>query len=123
MKEHLKRIIEGSEMFLKAPNTMREYLQARLLACLQREGAMIPLAFHDGTALRFLYALPRYSEDLDFAMERNPNAYDLRHYIRAFRWESQREGQGLETRVSEERSVRSAWPRFQGPFCFEMGPF
>jgi len=34
MKEHLKRIIEGSEMFLKAPNTMREYLQARLLACL-----------------------------------------------------------------------------------------
>lgn len=31
---------------------------------------MIPLAFHGGTALRFLYGSPRYSKDLDFALER-----------------------------------------------------
>jgi hypothetical protein len=42
-------------------NVAREYLQARILASLQRAGAMIPLAFHGGTALRFLYATPRYS--------------------------------------------------------------
>jgi predicted nucleotidyltransferase component of viral defense system len=28
---------------------------------------MIPLAFHGGTALRFLFSHGRYSEDLDFA--------------------------------------------------------
>ena len=32
---------------------------------------MIPLAFHGGTALRFLYTSQRYSEDLDFALERD----------------------------------------------------
>lgn len=31
---------------------------------------MIPLAFQGGTALRFLFDLPRFSEDLDFALER-----------------------------------------------------
>jgi predicted nucleotidyltransferase component of viral defense system len=51
-------------------NLVREYLQARILESLQRAGAMVPLAFHGGTALRFLYAIPRYSEDLDFALEK-----------------------------------------------------
>jgi hypothetical protein len=42
-------------------NLLREYLQARILAELQRAGAMLSLAFQGGTALRFLYGLPRYS--------------------------------------------------------------
>jgi hypothetical protein len=49
---------------------MRECLQARILLALQEAGAMIPLAFQGGTALRFLFELPRFSEDLDFALER-----------------------------------------------------
>jgi len=32
---------------------------------------MLSLAFQGGTALRFLYALPRYSEDLDFTLGRS----------------------------------------------------
>ena len=32
-----------------------------------RAGAMTSLAFHGGTGLRFLFGLPRYSEELDFA--------------------------------------------------------
>lgn len=40
---------------------VREYLQMRILQSLQRAGAMIPLAFHGGTALRLLYNLPRFS--------------------------------------------------------------
>jgi predicted nucleotidyltransferase component of viral defense system len=50
---------------------VREYLQARILESLQKSGAMIPLAFHGGTALRFLFSHGRYSEDLDFALEGN----------------------------------------------------
>ncbi|NOR90699.1 MAG: hypothetical protein GQ524_10655, partial [Anaerolineales bacterium] len=69
MKDVLARIVEESESQLVARNHMREYFQARTLAVLQREGAMVPLAFHGGTALRFLYRLPRHSEDLDFALE------------------------------------------------------
>lgn len=43
---------------------------------------MISLAFHGGTALRFLYAIPRYSEDLDFALEPSQEAYDFRAYLK-----------------------------------------
>lgn len=42
---------------------------------------MIPLAFQGGTALRFLYSIRRYSEDLDFALERPDRGYDFRAYL------------------------------------------
>ncbi len=44
MKDVLARIVEESESQLVARNHMREYLQARTLAVLQREGAMVPLS-------------------------------------------------------------------------------
>jgi hypothetical protein len=53
---------------------VREYLQARILESLRRAGAMVPLAFHGGTSLRFLYSLPRYSEGLEFALENHEPA-------------------------------------------------
>ena len=71
MKEYLKTLIQSSSSPGEARNWSREYLQALILQSLQRTGAMTTIAFHGGTALRFLYSLPRYSEDLDFALERN----------------------------------------------------
>jgi hypothetical protein len=62
---------------------VREYLQARILEGLQNAGAMIHLAFQGGTALRFLYAIPRYSEDLGFALEKPGVSYDFRAYLLA----------------------------------------
>ena len=70
MKEYLAQLVRSSPTPAHGRNATREYLQARILAALQRAGAMIPLAFHGGTALRFLYNSQRYSEDLDFALER-----------------------------------------------------
>jgi hypothetical protein len=120
MKEVLARLIEESPSPLKARNVTREYLQARILACLQREGAMIPLAFHGGTALRFLYDLPRHSEDLAFALEGKPSTYDLERYVQAIQFEFHREGYELDVRRSEDRAVQNAWIRFPG-LPFEMG--
>lgn len=120
MKDVLARLIQESESPLKGRNAMREYLQARVLACLQRQGAMIPLAFHGGTALRFLYALPRHSEDLDFTLEGNPAAYDLEGYVQAIKAEFHREGYELEARRTDDRVVQNAWIRFRG-LLYEMG--
>jgi len=50
-------------------NTLREYLQALVLRSLHESEAFQCLAFVGGTALRFLYSLPRFSEDLDFALD------------------------------------------------------
>ena len=61
MKEYLAELVRSSSTPVLGRNVAREYLQARILGALQRAGAMVPLAFHGGTALRFLYASPRYS--------------------------------------------------------------
>jgi predicted nucleotidyltransferase component of viral defense system len=47
---------------------IREYLQARILEGLQNSGVFGSWCFLGGTALRFLYRLPRFSEDLDFSL-------------------------------------------------------
>ncbi len=77
MKEYLAELIRDRDPSA-GRNVAREYLQARILSGMQRAGAMIPLSFHGGTALRFLYGVPRYSEDLDFALERPEPGYNLK---------------------------------------------
>jgi len=101
-------------------NMVREYLQARILGSLQRSAAMIPLAFHGGTALRFLYAHGRYSEDLDFSLEGDRGSYNLRSYLKAIRSDLSSEGYQVEIKLSDQRTVNSAMIRFQGLF-YEMG--
>jgi hypothetical protein len=114
MKEYLAELIRSSPTPLQARNVVCEYLQARLLGALQRAGAMLPLAFHGGTALRFLYATSRYSEDLDFALEREKERYDFRAYLRAIQRELSAEGYALEVKVSDQKTVHSAFIRFPG---------
>jgi len=50
-------------------NMLREYIQAQALRSLHESRAFEALSFVGGTALRFLFDLPRYSEDLDFSLE------------------------------------------------------
>ncbi len=77
MKEHLRQLV-GENPPLQGRNVVREYLQGRILGAFQRAGAMTSLAFRGGTCLRFAFGLPRYSEDLDFALEGDRSGYDLR---------------------------------------------
>jgi hypothetical protein len=120
VKAYLADIVSKVESPIQGRNAMREYLQARVLACMQRAGAMIPLAFHGGTSLRFLYMLPRHSEDLDFTLEGKSAAYDLRGYARTIEAEFHREGYEVETICSVDRIVQSAWIRYRG-LLHEMG--
>ncbi len=76
------------------------HLRARILGTLQRAGAMIPLAFHGGTALRFLYASARYSEDLGFSLGQDQCQYDFRAHLRAIRSTFTAEGYTLDLKVS-----------------------
>ena len=119
MKEHLRQLAGGHGP-LRGRNIAREYLQARILGALQRAGAMTALAFLGGTSLRFLFGLPRYSEDLDFALEGEPSRYDLRHHLQAVRAELSGEGYRVELRMREHRTVHSAFVRFPGTL-YEIG--
>jgi hypothetical protein len=120
MKDYLSDLVKQTKSPLESRNFAREYLQARILAALQRTGAMIPLAFHGGTALRFLYSHGRYSEDLNFALEGNHKSYDFRSYLQAIRSELTPEGYQVELKVNDQRTVHSAFIRFPG-LLFELG--
>ncbi len=112
MKDYLLQQVRGAPTPAHARNTLREYLQARMLGSLQRAGAMVPLAFHGGTALRFLYAMPRYSEDLDFTLERRDRSYDLQSYVKAIKAEMTMEGYAVTLKVSDRKTVQGAFVRF-----------
>jgi predicted nucleotidyltransferase component of viral defense system len=120
MKDYLIDRLRGLPTSVHGRNLTREYLQARILGSLQRIGAMIPLAFHGGTALRFLYATARYSEDLDFTLEHAHSKYDFRTYLRAIRAELSAESYPVELKVNDRRVVHSAFIRFRG-LLYELG--
>ena len=123
MKEYLIHLVQSAPTPVHGRNLAREYLQARILGALQRAGAMIPLAFHGGTALRFLFASARYSEDLDFALEQDRARYDFRLYLRAIESTFNAEGYTLDLRVSDQKVVHSAFVRFRGlPYELNLSP-
>ncbi len=120
MKDYLAELVRTSPTPAHGRNVTREYLQARILGALQRAGAMIPLTFHGGTALRFLYAIARYSEDLDFALEKDKDRYDFRAYLQAIKSELAVEGYAIEMKVNDKKIVHSAFVRFPG-LLHELG--
>jgi hypothetical protein len=120
MKAYLSDLVRSAATLAEGRNLAREYLQARILGALQRAGAMISLAFHGGTALRFLYASPRYSEDLVFSLEQAPERYDFRAYLHAVRAEFEAEGYTVTLKVSDQKTVHSAFVRFSG-LLYELG--
>lgn len=120
MKDHLKIQLQSISENLAGRNFTREYMQALILSSLQRAGAMVPLAFHGGTALRFLYGAYRYSEDLDFALEKAPDNYDFRSYLRVIHSDLDSQGYGIELKVNDQKVVHSAFVRFPG-LLYELG--
>ncbi|MBA4385658.1 MAG: hypothetical protein C0410_13045 [Anaerolinea sp.] len=120
MKEYLANLVKQTTTSLEGRNLVREYLQARILESLQKSGAMIPLAFHGGTALRFLFSHGRYSEDLDFALEGDRQSYDFTGYLKAIRSDLSPEGYQIEVKLNAQKTVNSAFIRFPG-LLYEMG--
>ena len=108
MKAYIEQLLKDISDPIAGRNLIREYLQARILESLQRAGAMVPLAFHGGSALRFLYTIPRFSEDLDFALERPQASYDFRAYLRAIQDEFSKEGYQVGVKLNDKKTVNSA---------------
>jgi hypothetical protein len=118
VKEYIRNGIRSLNDQLAARGWMREYLQARILSSLQDSGAMANIAFHGGTCLRF--SIPRSSEDLDFAQERNAAPYDFRALINRIERDFSAEAYAVDARVRDEQAVHSAFIRFPG-LLHELG--
>jgi len=62
-------------------NALKEVFQEIALLGLYQGGFFQKAAFYGGTALRILYGLPRFSEDLDFTLLEKKHDFNLEQYF------------------------------------------
>ena len=114
MKDYLRQILSGVRDQTLGRCLVREYLQVRLLQFLQDRGAFNTWAFQGGTALRLLYSMPRFSEDLDFALIEPGAADDFREIVADARKVFEAEAYVVGVRISDRRAVKFAFVSFGG---------
>lgn len=119
MKDYLIGLVSQKEGYNVKLNLMREYLQAYILRVMHDEGVFRSTAFLGGTALRFLYDLPRFSEDLDFSLEGKPKA-GFSSVLKKIMFELKASGYEVSAVYDDTRTVNSAFIKFSG-LMFEAG--
>lgn len=114
MKAALLDLLGDAPDGVQARSTAREYLQARILLALQDHGAFADWAFQGGTALRFLYRLPRYSEDLDFSLVAPGGDGRFAALMRSVRHDLTAEAYAVEVTVRDRPPVAIGLVKFRG---------
>lgn len=113
MKDYVLELASKKTGLNAKLNVMREYLQAYILRIMHDQGVFRTTAFLGGTALRFLYSLPRFSEDLDFSIVQN-NEYKFTNLIKKIKDELISSGYIISISYNEEKIVHKAFIRFEG---------
>ncbi len=120
MKDYLKQQVDTIEDTNLARCITREYLQARLLECLQENGAFVNWVFVGGTALRFLYLMPRFSEDMDFSLAEPGIEDNFTELMKKAKACFQAEDYSVTIKAKTEKTVKSAYIKYDG-LLFEIG--
>lgn len=119
MKDYLLELVSAKDGYNAKVNTMREYLQAYVLRVMHDEGIFRSTAFLGGTALRFLYDLPRFSEDLDFSSA-GKLSFDFSALLKKIISEFAAAGYDALLTYNDQKTVNSAFIKFSG-LMFEAG--
>lgn len=120
MKPLLIQFLGDEPHALARRNRAREFLQAQVLLALQDSGAFADWAFVGGTALRFLYRLPRYSEDLDFSLVETVQDARFERHMTAVQRALSAQAYDVEIKLRTHVNVMSALVKFRG-LLFEIG--
>lgn len=83
---------------------LAETIQAIALLGLSRDDFFSHAAFYGGTAMRLLHNLDRFSEDLDFSLERPIKAFRLAAYLDALREEMEAFGFSVEIKGRQKKT-------------------
>jgi len=114
MKDHLLNLAQGISNEGLRLNLVREYLQAHTLRSIQLADGFASLAFHGGTALRFIHGLRRFSEGLDFALERPERGYDFSSLMDRIERDFMAAGYTVEVTAKTDKPVHRGSLRFPG---------
>ena len=109
---HIKTMLERYNTEDDNPyEALREIIQEIVLYALSNTDFFNHAVFYGGTALRILYNLPRFSEDLDFSLLQNDSSFNLAKYEKAvidtlylYGFEAD-----VETKLKQHSSVQSAF--------------
>jgi len=94
-------------------NVLREYVQAMVLRSLHESEAFVNLAFVGGTALRFVHSLPRFSEDLDFGLEKS-DGYAPEKWMKKVKNDLRLAGFDATVSWSDKTTVHKSWIKVAG---------
>lgn len=114
MKDFLRQLLQDVNNPVLARCLVREYLQARVLQTLQDHYAFGTWAFVGGTALRFLFGLPRFSEDLAFSLIETGAEDRFRALLTTTKNTFIKEGYQVTVKLKDDKTVQSAFLRFSG---------
>jgi len=73
-------------------NVLQELMQHYVLSSLSRAGLFAEALFHGGTCLRIVYAMNRFSEDLDFLLKQPNPDFRWQPYLESVRKDCAHEG-------------------------------
>jgi predicted nucleotidyltransferase component of viral defense system len=123
MKDRLRDVIDYKLNKADNENRIREFIQEYLLHVLYKGKIFQNLVFTGGTALRFLYNIRRYSEDIDFSLSFKARDYDFLKILSLVKREFELAGYNLEIKYSMESNVHSAFLKFIGLLHeFQLSP-
>jgi len=87
-------------------NALVEIVQEVALLGLSRSDFFSHGAFYGGTALRIFYGLPRFSEDLDFSLDKPDSEFDLSEYLSSV--EKELEAYDFSMTVKQKRKTKES---------------
>jgi predicted nucleotidyltransferase component of viral defense system len=119
MKDVLLKKLKGFASNEERYNFTREFLQELILQILDRKGYFKNLAFVGGTALRIIYDMPRFSEDLDFSLI-NKKGFSFTALLKTIKRELELTGYSVEELKSKDKTVLGEFIRFKG-LLYELG--
>jgi len=120
MRDYIKSVIDPNLTQNQNLNRIREYLQAYFLNIIYKNKFYQNLVFTGGTALRFIYKIRRFSEDLDFSLSTKAKNYNFTDMAKNILQEFKLAGYDLEIEYDKSRVVHSALLKFSG-ILFETG--
>ena len=113
MKEEALTIIKDIDDTTEKLNILREYIQVQVLRSLHESEAFVNLSFVGGTALRFIFNLPRFSEDLDFALE-GKEGYAPEAWMKKIKNNLSLAGFNTSLTWNNRTTVHKAWIKIEG---------
>ena len=113
MREEALSIIKDLADPAQKLNVLREYVQSQALRSLHESEAFVNLSFVGGTALRFAFNLPRFSEDLDFALDHR-DGYTPESWMKKLKADLSLAGFDTSVNWNDRTIVHKAWIRIAG---------